>query len=64
MKHRFRTGQKVIFMPGMGQGAGPAGEYTIVRQMPERENELQYRVQSKVDGHERMVREGQLTAVN
>src|SRR5438045_155489 len=37
------------------------GEFKIVRLLPEEASVFQYRVKSKVDGHERIVREDQLT---
>jgi len=35
--------------------------FKIIRQLPEEAQVLQYRVKSQADGHERVVRENQLT---
>jgi hypothetical protein len=37
------------------------GSFKVVRLLPEAASVLQYRVKSQLDGHERVVREDQLT---
>jgi hypothetical protein len=58
--HKFAVGQTVRFLPDRYHGGGP-GSFKIVRLLPEAASVLQYRVKSQVDGHERVVREDQLT---
>jgi hypothetical protein len=37
------------------------GTYTIVRLLPAEHNDQQYRIKSTTDGHERVVKESQLS---
>ena len=60
-QHKFAIGQTVRFSPGLGQGSPGSGSFKIVRLLPEAASVLQYRVKSQLDGHERVVREDQLT---
>jgi hypothetical protein len=58
--HKFTIRQALQFSPGRGEDSSRRGHYKVVRQLPEPGNVLQYRIKSKMDGHERVVREGQL----
>jgi hypothetical protein len=63
-EHKFAVGQMVSFSPDLGQiGAdGRGGSYKVVRLLPEITSvfHYRYRVQSELDGHQRVVREDQL----
>jgi hypothetical protein len=58
--HKFAVGQAVLLAPDRSLGRAKEERFTVVRLLPEAENALQYRVKSKTDGHERVVREDQL----
>jgi hypothetical protein len=58
--HKFSVGQTVQFSPDRGQEVVVRGSFTVVRLLPEEASVLQYRVKSRLDGHERVVREDQL----
>jgi hypothetical protein len=58
---KFIVGQTVRFSPDRHQLASARGDFRIVRLLPEEASGFQYRVKSKLDGHERIVREDQLT---
>lgn len=61
--HRFVVGQTVRFSPDRSerhQLRSEQGAFKVVRLLPEEAQNLQYRVKSQVDGHERVVRENQL----
>jgi two-component sensor histidine kinase len=60
MTHQFRPGQMVRLCRSRSTGAAPAGDYKVVRQLPETSGELQYRVKSMRESHERVVRESDL----
>jgi len=60
--HKFTVGQEVEFLPGRMDFHVPRGIYTIVRQLPMESNDFLYRVKNVRDGHERVMRESQLTA--
>ena len=57
-EHKFAVGHTVQFSPAAG-GEG-RGLYTVVRLLPEEGGTPQYRIKSKTDGHERVVRQNQL----
>jgi hypothetical protein len=61
LTHQFAVGQTVHFSPDRSQGAAGRGLFKIVRLLPEAASVLQYRVKSQQDGHERVVREDQLS---
>lgn len=58
--HKFTVGQTVHFTPGALDRAAPRGTYEIVRLLPPSASINQYRIKSTLDGHERVVQEGQL----
>lgn len=60
--HKFAVGQTVHFSPGIGRAAkGGSMLFKVVRLLPAEHNDHQYRVKSTLDGHERVVKESQLT---
>jgi hypothetical protein len=59
--HKFRIGQTVYMKPSFHRNV-PGGAYIIVRRMPERDGEFEYRVRSTSEPHERVLSENELTA--
>lgn len=57
--YRFRAGQTVTVMPSRGQPV-PKGSFKIVRLLPEDRGIRHYRIKSVMDGHERVVTEGEI----
>jgi hypothetical protein len=57
---KFKLGQSVEFVTS-DLRLKPLGRFTIVRVMPSERGIQQYRIKSVIDGHERMVMEGDLT---
>jgi hypothetical protein len=57
--HKFKLGQSVEFVAS-DLRLKPLGMFQVVRVMPVERGIQQYRVKSVVDGHERMVMEGDL----
>ncbi len=61
MPHKFDVGQNVYFRPA-GRGLQAAsGAYRIVQRVPAVGSDLQYRIKSVRESHERMAMESQLT---
>ena len=54
------VGQAVSFSPDRGQQHIRGELFKIVRLLPEAGEARQYRIKSRTDGHERVVREDQL----
>jgi hypothetical protein len=60
MTPRFRTGQTVRLSRSLRLSSASEGEYKIIRQLPDSNGELQYRIKSVREPHERVVKEGDL----
>ncbi|HEX3882887.1 MAG TPA: hypothetical protein VHW66_09535 [Stellaceae bacterium] len=58
--HKYAPGQSVRFSPHRHEDSSARGIYTVVTKLPEEGNVPQYRIRAKVDGRERVAREGQL----
>lgn len=59
--HKFKVGRTVRFTPGPMHAGGRGGTYKITRLLPPSGDDNQYRIQSIDDGHERVVKEDELT---
>ena len=55
--YKFNIGQTVFLKPSL---AVPGGACVITKRLPERDGELEYRIKSVNEPHERVVRESQL----
>jgi hypothetical protein len=61
--HKFHVGQLVEFRPQKGSPISPArGAYEILKQLPERDGELQYHIKNAAEQHERIALESELSA--
>jgi hypothetical protein len=58
-EHKFKIGQ-TVFLPRSIHTLG--GAYVVTKRLPERDGELEYRVKSAAEPHERVVRESQLSS--
>ena len=56
--HKFKIFQTVFLERSL---AVPGGACVITKRLPERDGELEYRIKSVNEPHERVVRESQLT---
>ena len=61
MARIFRPGQTVRLSRGFPHRSAAEGDYKIVRELPDDGGELQYRVKSVREPHERVVKESELT---
>jgi hypothetical protein len=62
--HKFELGQTVFLKPFFARNV-PGGEYTVIKRLPERGGQIEYRVKSANEPHERVATEDQLSeAVN
>ncbi len=61
--HKFAIGQTLLFSPAAFEPVKVKGSYSVVRLLPPDNGDNQYRLKSDADGHERVVRESQLTTV-
>jgi hypothetical protein len=57
--HKFQIGQAVELTPAISRNV-PGGIYVVTKQLPEGPGELEYRVKSVKEPHERVVRQSEL----
>jgi hypothetical protein len=60
--HKFHVGQLVQLIPSISRNV-PGGSYEIIKKLPERDGEFEYRIKSMNEPHERAARESELTGV-
>ncbi len=60
--HRFALGHTVRVSRSLVLPNVAAGEYTIIALLPPRDGEFQYRIKSKLEPYERVVKEDQLAS--
>ena len=60
MSHRFKVGETVRMSSTLAARAASPHHFKIVRLLPERNGEAQYRIKSASEPHERVVAEGGL----
>jgi len=63
MTHRYRPGQTVRVRRGLSRASAAPGDYKIVRPLPDSGGELEYRVKSMREAHERVVKESDLERI-
>jgi hypothetical protein len=60
--HKFWVGQLVQLAPAISRNV-LGGAYEVTKQLPESGDEFEYRIKSKNEPHERVVRESELQGV-
>ena len=63
MAHRFQPGQSVRLRTGLFNRSAAGGDHKVVRELPENGGELQYRIKSGREAHERVVNESDLETI-
>jgi len=59
-EHKFRAGQRVTLAQSLTKRSAAAGGYVVMRQLPERNGEFEYRIKSISEPYERVARESEL----
>jgi len=59
-EHRFRTGQRVTLATNFANRRAASAGYVVIKQLPERGGEFEYRIKSVSEPHERVARESEL----
>jgi hypothetical protein len=62
MPHKYQMGQAVLYSGSFARRHVVGGRYVVVRQLPERDGDNQYRIRSEQHPHERVVTEFELQA--
>jgi hypothetical protein len=58
--HKFMPGHTVQFRPAARDHYATRGMYLVIKKLPERDGELEYRIKSLGEPHERIARESEL----
>ena len=61
-EHMFKVGQTIELSPAIARNMA-GGAYKIVKQLPERNGEFEYRIKNINEPHERVVREIELLII-
>ena len=59
--HKFRVGQTVQFRTKPFYVSAALGAFEVIRQLPERDGEFEYRIKNVAEPHERVARESELS---
>jgi hypothetical protein len=59
--HKFRVGQTVQFRTKPFYVSAALGAFEVIRQLPERDGEYEYRIKNVAEPHERVARESELS---
>jgi hypothetical protein len=59
--HKFRVGQAVQFRTTPFYMNAARGAFEVIRQLPERDGEFEYRIRNLAEPHERVARESELS---
>ena len=60
--HRFRLGRSVILQSTTFNRDAARGAYEVTALLPEREGQFEYRIKSRSEAHERVVKESDLSS--
>jgi hypothetical protein len=60
-EHKFREGQRVTLAANIINRTSTGGGYIVVKQLPHRDGEFEYRIKNAAEPHERVARESELT---
>jgi hypothetical protein len=60
--HKFKLGRSVIMQSTIFNRDAARGTYEVIAQLPERDGQFEYRIKSRGEPHERVVRESDLSA--
>jgi hypothetical protein len=60
--HKFKLGRSVFLQPTMFNRDAARGAFEVTKQLPERDGQLEYRIKSASEPHERVVKENELSS--
>ena len=61
--HRFNLGRSVYLQSTIFNRDAARGAYEVTAQLPERDGQFEYRIKSRGEPHERVVKESDLSSV-
>jgi hypothetical protein len=60
--HKFELHQIVFLKPTSLNSTAARGGYEVTKQLPERDGQLEYRIKSSSEPHERAVKESEISS--
>jgi hypothetical protein len=61
-EHKFRVGQRVALAANIINRTATGGSYVVVKRLPHRDGEFEYRIKNAAEPHERVARESELAS--
>jgi hypothetical protein len=58
--HKFKIGRSVFLQPTIFNRDAPRGAFEVIKQLPERDGQFEYRIKSSREPHERVAKESEL----
>ena len=58
--HRFRVGRSIFLQATLFNRDAARGAYEVIAQLPEKDGQLEYRIKSRGEPHERVAKESDL----
>ncbi len=59
--HKFKLGQSVFLQPTTFNRDAARGAFEVIKQLPERDGQFEYRIKSSREPHERVAKESELS---
>jgi hypothetical protein len=60
--YKFREGQRVTLAANIINRTATGGSYIVVKQLPQRDGEFEYRIRNAAEPHERVAPESELAS--
>jgi hypothetical protein len=60
--HKFKLGRSVFLQPTIFNRDAPRGAFEVIKQLPERDGQFEYRIKSSRELHERVAKESELSS--
>ena len=60
--HKFKLGRSVFLQPTIFNRDAPGGAFEVIKQLPERDGQFEYRIKSSSEPHERVAKESELSS--
>ena len=60
--HKLKPGRSVFLQPTIFNRDAPRGPLEVIKQLPERDGQFEYRIKSSREPHERVAKESELSS--
>jgi hypothetical protein len=60
--HKFKLRRSVLLQPTIFNRDAPRGAFEVIKQLPERDGQFEYRIKSSGEAHERVAKKSELSS--